>query len=276
MRAPSWLKRALKVELPDEIYSVGCGAQGCVYACGNYAIKIPSSLSQAIETGSKSLPTESSRFVEELKKEAELVRKLDHANVLRLVDYFANPPILVYELADGNLEDCGSMNLRDVLLVAIQVCEALRYLHSRGVVHGGLKPSNLLVIRGFVKVRDLSSLTHLLTAASGSHPRMCAPGCCAPEQLFIDLKTNPKTKGSENRVDVYQLVNVVLSVLGVRPLDGSERDEDEVRKRVEHVEIKELGDLLARMLIKEPWLRPSIDGIEEKLLAIWRKHFDSK
>lgn len=255
------------------MHLIDCGSRGCVYACGGYAIKVPLGLRDVIRSGSRAVPTIEGKLVEEIAKEIKILSGLDHDNILRLVDYSVNPPILVYELADGSLGDYARLDLRGTLLVAIQICEALRYLHSHGIVHGDLKPSNVLVVGGVIKIADFSSTFFPRSTASGrpSSPSRCTPGYCAPEQLYDDLSEDTRRRGYEDRVDVYQLANVILFMKGVEPLDGSMWSPERVDERVRSIDMMELRILLAGMLAKEPWLRPGIEHVEKKLLDVWRK-----
>jgi len=274
-RVPKKFKEFLRRvgnELCDEMRLVGCGSWGCVYACGDYAIKIPHVLRDIVRSEPGEFPTIRESLVRRVMEEAEVVYNLDHDNILKLIDYSPNPPILVYKLADGNLDDYKDLDFKNVLLAVIQVCEALRYLHSRGLVHGDLKPSNILVAEGKVRVGDFSSLTSLLRTISKSSVGACTRGYCAPEQLFLDLKDDKRRIGYENRIDVYQLANVIVSIMGGIPLDGSEWSSEKVNERVSCVNVSELRDLLKDMLAREPWFRPNIEDVERKLIEIWKKY----
>lgn len=273
---PAEFRNALKIELPNEMRLLGCGAESCVFACGEYAIKIPRVIAMEIKTGFKTPPTLPRKTVESVKSEIEKAFALDHDNIAKLIDYSINPPILVYELADGSLADYEKLDLKTVLLVSIQLSDALRYIHSRGLVHGDLKPSNVLVSRGVVKLGDLSSTTHLLSVVSGAGLQTCTPGYCAPEQSFIDLRKDPRFKGCENRVDIYQLANVILAMLDISPLDGSSWSEEELENRLSKVECENLRDLLRKMLSMEPWSRPPAEEVEKTLVTIWKRVVESE
>ena len=90
-------------------------------------------------------------FVLRFEREIEIVRRLDHPNIVRFFDsglhdgrpwfameYIAGPSF------DAVLEERGRLPWREVLELACQVAPALKHAHDRGVIHRDLKPSNLL------------------------------------------------------------------------------------------------------------------------------------
>lgn len=74
--------------------------------------------------------------------------------------YAGEIPVFVIEYVDGGslrqwLATRSLPSLRAQLDVAIQLCHALEYAHSRALTHGGLKPENvLLTTAGVVRVTD--------------------------------------------------------------------------------------------------------------------------
>uniref|UniRef100_A0A3B1JC23 Si:ch211-27e6.1 n=1 Tax=Astyanax mexicanus TaxID=7994 RepID=A0A3B1JC23_ASTMX len=83
--------------------------------------------------------------------ELGVLRRVRHANIIRLEEVFQTPDrvYLVLELATGGelLERVvarGSFTERDATRALIMVSSGLRYLHSLGIVHRDLKPENLL------------------------------------------------------------------------------------------------------------------------------------
>ncbi len=83
--------------------------------------------------------------------EGSLLQSLQHPNIARVLDWQpdAQPPYIALELVEaGDLRDYLSsrgMPLHDVLRVARQIAEALRYAHGLRAVHGDLKPANILL-----------------------------------------------------------------------------------------------------------------------------------
>lgn len=83
-------------------------------------------------------------------QEAQLLASLEHPNIMTIYDIQRSHGWLVLELMQGNLRDTLAgqpMNL-DSLRVALFHClHALKFLHANGVIHGDIKPSNLMIDR---------------------------------------------------------------------------------------------------------------------------------
>ena len=91
--------------------------------------------------------------VERFKLEVEIMMKLDHPNILRLMDYFEDPKYvyLVLELCTGGelfdrIIANKYYNEEDARIIFRQIMTALHYCHLSGVVHRDLKPENFIMI----------------------------------------------------------------------------------------------------------------------------------
>ncbi|HUT08899.1 MAG TPA: protein kinase [Thermoguttaceae bacterium] len=80
--------------------------------------------------------------------EAQLLASLQHPNILTIYDIVRPRGWLILELMRGNLKQmtqAGPLDL-DFLRVGLVGClGALQFLHGNGIIHGDVKPSNLLV-----------------------------------------------------------------------------------------------------------------------------------
>ena len=96
-------------------------------------------------------------------QEAQLLASLPHPHVLTIYDIVRSRGWLVLERMHGSLErECHGEGIDlDYLRAVLRDClQALRFLHANGVIHGDVKPSNLLLdAQGRVKVAILDCAT---------------------------------------------------------------------------------------------------------------------
>jgi tetratricopeptide (TPR) repeat protein len=76
---------------------------------------------------------------------------LNHPHIRAL--YEVGPNYLAMELVDG-VPLKGPLSLQETLRFSSEICEALDYAHQRGIAHGDLKPSNVLVTHQGIKTQD--------------------------------------------------------------------------------------------------------------------------
>jgi hypothetical protein len=251
-----------------------CGAFFCVYRCmwqgAAVAVKVPVQHRADFERGA---PPHLTRAPPAVLKELETVRSLSHRNVLRLAAAWPEYGVLAYEWGDGGSLRDQRLSGGDVLKALVHVAWGLRYLHSRGVVHGDLKPENVIVVGGVCKIADLASVRRLLSRISGSRTGVCTSGFCAPEQVDLRLGAEARAKGFEDRVDVYQLANLVLDLVGAGTVDGSEWSRDKVEKAAREAEAIGLSDFVKQALELEPWQRPNAEEAAKRIAAEWRRRY---
>src|SRR5579863_6493043 len=79
----------------------------------------------------------------------DAVAELDHPHIRKV--YEVGPNYLALEWVDG-VPLRGPLSLQETLRFANEICAALDYAHQRGVVHGDLQPSNILVTPQGIKL----------------------------------------------------------------------------------------------------------------------------
>jgi eukaryotic-like serine/threonine-protein kinase len=84
--------------------------------------------------------------------ERQALAMMDHPNIARVLDAGATEagrPYFVLELVRGTriteFCDTNRCDLRQRLMLFVQVCKALQHAHQKGVIHRDIKPSNVLV-----------------------------------------------------------------------------------------------------------------------------------
>ncbi|MCA9712047.1 MAG: serine/threonine protein kinase, partial [Myxococcales bacterium] len=88
------------------------------------------------------------------RREAELLRRIEHPNVVRMVDHGTiedGRDFVALELLAGRplaevLAEAERMSPERTCRIARQIARALRAMHNAGVIHRDLKPSNILLI----------------------------------------------------------------------------------------------------------------------------------
>ncbi|CAK6953717.1 serine/threonine-protein kinase 36 [Scomber scombrus] len=123
----------------------------------------------------------SEKELRSLKREIDIMRGLQHPNIVQLFDSFETETdvVVVTEYAEGQLfqilEDDGSLPESQVREIACQLVSALYYLHSHRILHRDMKPQNILLGKsgvlklcdfGFARAMSVSTL--VLTSIKGT------------------------------------------------------------------------------------------------------------
>jgi serine/threonine-protein kinase len=154
-------------------------------------------------------------FFQRFQREEAIGQKLEHPNIVRVLKPREKSRMyMVMEYVTGRslraiMDAERAMPPDRALPIAIQVCDAVAYLHERGVVHRDLKPENVLITPdGQVKILDFGIAFDLsarrLTWFGLSNP-MGTPDYMAPEQS--------SGKRGDARTDVYALGMLLYEML---------------------------------------------------------------
>lgn len=140
---------------------------------------------------SRSVDHELARRFERYAAQAAALR---HAHIVPVLQYGVTPRFLWYSMEHVEsrslsevLREPGPMALDPCLRIAEQVASALDFAHRRGVVHGNLKPSNILVdSRQWVRVTDFAVLEAFgrPRGPEAGAPVLHRPEYMAPEQFY--------------------------------------------------------------------------------------------
>lgn len=168
---------------------------------------------------------ESGEVLRRFRQERQILAKLEHPNIARLLDGGTTEegwPYVVMEYVEGLpiTKYCAAhqLGLRERLELFRTVCAAVQHAHQNLVVHRDLKPGNILVTEdGTVKLLDFG-IAKLLTpevsasdfAATRTGLHLMTPEYASPEQVRGEAITTAS--------DVYSLGIVLYELLtGQRP-----------------------------------------------------------
>jgi serine/threonine protein kinase len=162
-------------------------------------------------------------FYGRFQREEEIGHRLDHPNIIRVLSPKRKSRMYIaMEYIDGvslraMMRDKRPLDTAKALDIARQVCSALVYMHSQGVVHRDLKPENILVTHsGQIKIMDfgiaLDESARRLTW-SGLSSTIGTPDYMAPEQV--------SGRRGDVRTDIYALGTLLYEMLtGNLPFEG--------------------------------------------------------
>ena len=202
-------------------------------------------------------------LAQRFERQAAVCQRLQHVHIVPVLAFGTTHTFLWYamEYVSGQtladmLRESGPLSLDRTLGIAEQVAGALDYAHRHGIVHGDLKPTNILFDDRWVRVSDFAILDafgrHPTSGAAGPLVRM--PEYMAPEQFYA------RTPGAG--ADQYSLAIVIYQCLaGTLPFIGDSFEEvarrqandrpvpvSEIRRDIPVV----VAEVLARALSKRP------------------------
>jgi eukaryotic-like serine/threonine-protein kinase len=164
-------------------------------------------------------------LIRRFRRERQILARLSHPNVARLLDVGVTRdgrPYFAMELVEGLTLDqfTASASLEEKLRLFDQLCAAVSAAHHNLIVHGDLKPSNVLIApNGVPKLLDFG-ISRLMDGESVDSTtvalRAMTPAYASPEQL----RGEPISTWS----DVYSLGLILYELLtGKRPFQFTSR-----------------------------------------------------
>lgn len=203
---------------------VGQGAMGVVYRATDrltgqsVALKRVHRSVKSLTSDLAEQPFESDERLA-LAREFQLLASLRHPNIISVLDYGfddEHQPFFTMELLDHaqTIFSAGQGQPRDVQVgLLIQVLQALRYLHRRGILHRDLKPGNILVVQERVKLLDFGLSTMRRSEADEQPSTAGTLAYMAPEVL--------RGEPASETADLYSVGVIAYELFtGRRPFDA--------------------------------------------------------
>jgi WD40 repeat protein/DNA-binding SARP family transcriptional activator len=160
-------------------------------------------------------------FIRRFEAEAQVVARLEHANIVPLYDYWREPGaayLVMRWIRGGSLDEASRRSpfaLETVARLEEQIANALAFAHRLGVVHGDLKPANVLLDEeGNAYLSDFGITADLRGLRAEERDLRLSPAYLSPEQI----RGEPATPAT----DIYCLGLLLYQVLcGGYPFSGT-------------------------------------------------------
>jgi serine/threonine protein kinase len=230
---------------------VGSGGTATVFAAENVAVRRLVALKLPLDN-----PREREALDARLRREVLALARVRHPAIVDVVDAgeFDSVPFLAMELLEGRtlsglLTARGRLDPDEVVKIGVELASGLGGVHSAGIIHRDVKPSNVFVTRysanqvrlldfgtaKFVDEANMEKLTQL-GGVVGTLEYM------APEALLCH-------PGADHRMDVYSLGVTLYELLaGAVPFEGG------------------VGQVLAKLTSSEPRSLSELRGDVPKAL----------
>ena len=224
---------------------LGRGAIGTVYAARDASTGVVVAL-KVLDPALCSEPN--ARLAERFLENARAAARLRHRNIVRILDAGEARPtaFVAMELVEGEslrrVLDERPLSIARAIQVFDDIASALAYAHEEGMVHRGVKPSNIIVLpSGVAKIGDFG-LGQIGDAALRY---------TSPEQVRRD--------SVDHRSDLFSLGVVLYEMLTRRaPFEGN--TPDQIRNNILHAEPAAPSKV-------NPHVPAALDAIVSRLLA---------
>jgi serine/threonine protein kinase len=200
-----------------------------------------------------------------LEREGRLLLDLAHPHLVRAYEMLREPELAVVletltgERLDGVIAH-GERRLPavEVAELGVQLCSVVGYLHRQGWLHLDLKPTNVIVDAGIVKLFDLS----LVRPPGPGKVRYGTPGYLSPEQVA----------GEEfsEATDAFGLACVLFAAATRRSPGAGRRDGDSPPPPVRTVRRlpRALAEAIDAGLAEDPAARPTVRDLGAACAAV--------
>jgi tRNA A-37 threonylcarbamoyl transferase component Bud32 len=158
-------------------------------------------------------------FLDRFHREARLLARLHHANIVTLFDTGTSGPyaFLLMEYVDGvNLHQAmqaGRFTPFESLRLVEEICAGLHFAHGRGILHRDIKPENLLIdSHGQVKIADFG-IAKIVGEGECGHPTLTQTGMAVGTPRYMAPEQLESPQDVDHRADIYSLGVVLYELL---------------------------------------------------------------
>jgi serine/threonine-protein kinase len=158
---------------------------------------------------------------ERFKREIELTTRLNHPNILPILDsgqagnslYYVMPYVPGESLR-ARLDRERVLSLDDSIRITQEIGDALEYAHNSGIVHRDIKPENILLDGERAVLADFG-IAHAMAAVG--EQRLTQTGISLGTPTYMSPEQAAAERVIDGRSDVYSLACVAYEMIGGQP-----------------------------------------------------------
>ena len=159
-------------------------------------------------------------------KEAKHIAKLDHPNIIRIIDVFDENSTSYYvmEYIEGgslsNKLGTTGLSMSEATRYILQVAEALKYIHKKNIAHLDIKPSNIMLNGNDEIVLIDFGVSKQYDFSTGGQTSVSPVGCSSGYAPLEQYDPNG-VKDFSPQTDIYSLGATYFKLLtGITPLNA--------------------------------------------------------
>ncbi|MEG4943694.1 serine/threonine-protein kinase [Microcoleus sp. F4-D5] len=170
---------------------------------------------------------ESAQFQQQFIAEAQRLSRCQHSNIVRVIDFFeeAGQSFIAMDYIPGQtlaqiVETDRPLPEAQALHYIRQIASALSTVHHSGLLHGDIKPENIIrrADSHLVMLIDFGIARGFTAGSKQTHTNLLSPGYAPIEQYLYDGKCTPAT-------DIYAIAATLYYLLsGVAPVAAPLRE----------------------------------------------------
>lgn len=159
--------------------------------------------------------------------EAETLLSLNHPNIVETYDFFTfeDRRVLVMEYIRGKtidkvIEERNFISNKDTVKYAIQIFEALKKIHSKGIMHRDLKPANIVLnLENKIKLMDFGIVQASTNQDLTKQASIIGTIQYLAPEIFKGEKASPVSEIFSVGVLMYKMLTGVVPFYGVNHED---------------------------------------------------------
>ncbi|MCZ6917261.1 MAG: serine/threonine-protein kinase [Gemmatimonadetes bacterium] len=170
-------------------------------------------------------------------REVEFLRRIDHANICRILGYGETDLLLYYVMnhVDGptlrqHLAKSRRVSASDTQKIGADLLDALQYAHGEGIVHRDVKPENIVLSQTGPVLVDFGIARAVAVAGID---KLTRSGFVVGTSTYMSPEQIEGVSDIDHRSDLYSLGCVLFECLAGRPLFDGARDQIILRMHLE-------------------------------------------